>query len=414
MTNTDPSLRHGWHPVALSSDIGDEPVSVRLLGDLWVIARLDDRVTALADRCPHLLAPPSTGRSDAPQHVCPYHGWRFVASGACTAMSASGSGALRPERTRAAPAWGTTERHGLVWIAPEEPFADIIGLPEADDPSFDSRWLDVTRSPACAAVLVDDLLDAANLPFVHPSVVCTDPIRTGPIRTGVGGVGGVGEQTITLRRSIAADGDGFRIRMEQTVTNSGKPAAAAGPRPPSGRHRSTCTYRPPFQLRLVLEYPDVGITSTIFFCLQPEDAASTRIYARLLRNDLGGNPDRLAEAARIEQVILDLHLAARQRRPLDGLPLTPTGCGTNEAGADADMHTDGMHADGMPTSVQANGMPADGIPIGVQSDGVQSDAAGIALRRALSALVERARRTPTRDRPSGIRYARRAKAGSRP
>ncbi|SBW20593.1 Rieske (2Fe-2S) domain-containing protein [Candidatus Protofrankia californiensis] len=405
MTNTNPSLRHGWHPVALSSGIGDEPVSVRLLGDLWVIARLDDRVTALADRCPHLLAPPSTGRPDAPQHVCPYHGWRFVASGACTAMSAPGSGALQPERTRAAPAWGATERHGLVWIAPEEPFADIIDLPEAGDPTFDSRWLDVTRSPACAAVLADDLLDAANLPFVHPSMVCTDPIRTGPIRTGAGGAG---EQTITLRRSIAADSDGFRIKMEQMVTNSGKPAVAAGPRPPGGRHRSTCTYRPPFQLRLVLECPDAGITSTIFFCLQPEDAASTRIYARLLRNDLGGNPDRLTEAARIEQMILDLHLTARQRRPLDGLPLTPTDCGTHDTDADADMQTDDMQTDSMPTRVQANGMPADGTPVGVQSD------AGIALRQALSALVERAQRTPARDRPSGIRYARRAKAGSRP
>ncbi len=378
MTNTDPSLRHGWHPVALSSDIGDEPVSVRLLGELWVIARLDDRVTALADRCPHLLAPPSAGRVDGPQRVCAYHGWRFVASGACTALPAPGSGAPRPERTRAAPAWGATERHGLLWIAPEEPFADIIDLPEAGDPTFDSRWLDVTRSPACAAVLADDFLDAANFPFAHPSVVCTDPIRTGPIRTGAGGVG---EQMVTLRRSATTDGDGFRMRMEQTVTSPGEPAVAAGPRPPSGRHRSTCTYRPPFQLRLVLEYPDAGITSTIFFCLQPEDAASTRIYARLLRNDLDGDPDRLAEAARIEQAILDLHLAARERRPLDGLPLVPTGRGASGTDADA-------------------GMPA--------------DAAGIALRRALSALVERARRTPTRDRPSGIRYARRAKAGSRP
>ncbi|WP_250285995.1 MULTISPECIES: Rieske 2Fe-2S domain-containing protein [unclassified Frankia] len=406
MTNTDLSLRHGWHPVARSSDIGDEPVSVRLLGEPWVIARLDNRVMALADHCPYLLTPSAAGRVDGPRRACAYHGWRFVASGACTAMpgpepasgptpGSPGPPGSRPGRTRAASAWGATERHGLVWIAPEEPFADIIDLPEADDSVFASRWLDVNRSRACAGVLADDLLEAASLPFVHPSVVCADPVRGGPIRAGAGGTG---EQTITFRRDITTDGNGFRLRMEQTVTSPANSVTTeGGSRPWSGRRQlSTCLYRPPFQLRLVLRCPDTGTTSTIFFCLQPEDATSTRVYARLFRNDCAGSPDRLAEAARVEQMIIDLHLTARERHPLDGLPLPATS--HDITGSTGSTHTDAdALTNGAPGSAQAN-----------------ADTVGAALRRALSALAEQARGIPARDRPAGIRYARRVKAGSRP
>jgi vanillate O-demethylase monooxygenase subunit len=314
-------------------------------------------MVAFADRCPHRLAPLSAGRVDGPELVCGYHGWRFVASGEC--MAGPGPGPDVPTPTRATPAWGATERHGLVWIAPEEPFADIIDLPEADNPTFDSVWLDVVRTSSDAGLLADAFLDTAHLPVGHVDA------------TGADG------ETAALPYTITMEDDGFRVRLKRTIDKPGSPQAAADPAPQLHHCRWVYTYRPPFQLRLVQKYPGTTITHTTLFCLQPEDIRSTRVYSCLVRNDIGGDPDRLACAARSGQAVVE-DIAFQERHPLDGLSLSSNG---DEEENEAAAHT---------------------------------DTAGLALRQALSMLRERARRdTPSTPR-SGTRYARRAPAGSRP
>ncbi|WP_261555633.1 aromatic ring-hydroxylating oxygenase subunit alpha [Frankia tisae] len=355
LKNTTAALRHGWHPVARSGEVADEPVAVRLLGDPWVIARLDDGLAAFADRCPHRLAPLSAGRVDARELVCGYHGWRFVASGDCTAVPALGPGVPAPKRARATPPWGVVERHGLIWLAPEEPFTDLIEIPEADEAGFDSVWLEPSRSSACAGLLADNFLDTAHFPFVHADTI------------------GAGEDTVVGPYRVTQDGDGFVVQMEQRVANPEDPKVATGDHPLVQRRWSTYVYRPPFMLRLRLEYPDAGMINTIQFCLQPEDAGSTRIYTRLLRDDLGGDAARRAEAARFEQAVLEADLALQERFDLDGLPLIA--------------------------------IAADGDP--VEEVSIRADAAGVALRRALASLVDQAARLPAasgrlaggRDRP---------------
>src|SRR5437868_745294 len=37
LSNTDPALRRAWHVVAQSSEVGLDPVAVRLLGESWVL-----------------------------------------------------------------------------------------------------------------------------------------------------------------------------------------------------------------------------------------------------------------------------------------------------------------------------------------------------------------------------------------
>lgn len=338
LTNTDPALRHGWHPVARSDELRDEPLQVRLLGEPWVLARLDDQVAAFADKCPHRLAPLSAGRVEEHELVCGYHGWRFVASGECTAVPALGPGIPAPRRARAMPAWGVAERHGLVWVAPAEPFGGIIELPEADDPEFDDGWLTPGRTTACAGLLADNFLDTAHFPFVHADTIGAD------------------EDTVVLPYRVDADGDGFTVRMEQQVANPEDPGVAAGLRPLIQRRVSTYVYRPPFMLRLRLEYPDAGVVNTIFFCLQPEDGDATRVYTRILRDDLGGDAERLVEAVRFEQQILDEDLALQERFEIRGLPM-----------------------------VSGDGSAAEEVSI-------RADAAGVALRRVLAAMVDRAAR----------------------
>jgi isopenicillin N synthase-like dioxygenase len=63
LTNTDASLRHFWHPVALDADVPDgHPHAFTLLGERWVLVRLAGDLVAMRDRCPHRLVPISRGR----------------------------------------------------------------------------------------------------------------------------------------------------------------------------------------------------------------------------------------------------------------------------------------------------------------------------------------------------------------
>ncbi|MCM3884426.1 aromatic ring-hydroxylating dioxygenase subunit alpha [Frankia sp. R82] len=359
LRNTEPALRHGWHPVALAAEVGGVPLQVRLLGEPWVVARLGEALVAFADRCPHRFAPLSTGRVDDGELVCGYHGWRFGSAGVCTVIPALGAGVPPPRRARATPAWGVAERHGLVWIAPAQPVADLIDLPDADMPGFDAMWLPPTLSTACAGLLADNFLDTAHFPFVHAATI------------------GAGEDTRVAPYRVQPDGPGFVVRMDQEVANPEDPLVATGEHPRVQRRRSTYAYQPPFMLRLRLEYPDAATTSTILFCLQPQDEHATRIFTLLLRDDLGGDPARMAEAIAFEQAVLDEDLALLERFDLAGLPLP----GTDDASGDG--RTPGRRrrcADGGWTG--GEGWAGEDVSI-------RADAAGVALRRALAELVAR-------------------------
>lgn len=74
-------------------------------GEEIVVFRIEGRVHALANACPHEGNPLVDGDVIGPEVVCAYHGWRFdLATGACL---------LGDEPARAYPA---EERDGAVWV----------------------------------------------------------------------------------------------------------------------------------------------------------------------------------------------------------------------------------------------------------------------------------------------------------
>jgi phenylpropionate dioxygenase-like ring-hydroxylating dioxygenase large terminal subunit len=103
LTNEDPGLRRGWHPVALASE---PPGEITLLGDV------------------HDLR-------DQPK------------------------------------AYGIDERWGVIWMAPEEPLTGLFPDPDADDAAYVGAWLPPVRTPVSAGVVADNFLDVAHFPFVH-------------------------------------------------------------------------------------------------------------------------------------------------------------------------------------------------------------------------------------------------------
>lgn len=79
-------LRRYWHPVAAVAELpADRPIrKVRILGEDLVVWRdKSGHYGMTAERCPHRGASLAFGRVEQEGIRCPYHGWRFAASGKC-------------------------------------------------------------------------------------------------------------------------------------------------------------------------------------------------------------------------------------------------------------------------------------------------------------------------------------------
>ncbi len=123
LTNTDPALRRAWHPAALASEVGEQPVPVDVVGQGFTLRRAGDR----------LLADPEPA--------------------------------------------GLTERWGLVWLAPDEPLTDLFTEPDAEDADYVGAWLVPARTTVNAGFVADNFLDVAHFPFVHVGTFGKDADR---------------------------------------------------------------------------------------------------------------------------------------------------------------------------------------------------------------------------------------------
>jgi phenylpropionate dioxygenase-like ring-hydroxylating dioxygenase large terminal subunit len=282
-TNAHPALSGFWHPVALSSEVGPEPVAVRLAGLGWALARIGGSLAAFADACPHRRARLSAGQVTDGTLQCMYHGWRFTADGRCVAIPALEDGAAIPERATLRRPAEVAEQDGLVWLAPEPPRAPVP----------------VLRVEANAAMLIDNFLDEAHLPFVHAATI-----------------GGAGPEPIP-RADVDRRGLSFTAVREHTFTNLTDPAVRDGARPAVQRRRMTYRYQAPLTATLLLEYLDAEGWQFLTFTVQPEDERTCRVYQTVTGPGMA-DEEQAESAAKYEMSIFDEDLEL-QRRALSGL-----------------------------------------------------------------------------------------------
>ena len=140
-----------WHPIAAVENLDPaKPNALELMGErlvawqpapgaAWVVQ---------ADRCPHRAAPLTDGFvSRGGEIVCAYHGYRFGATGACTAVTAL-------SHDGAAEATARTSRRACVRTLPAREVAGLLFAwpdPASSDPHADA--------------------EAAPPPPVHPALV---------------------------------------------------------------------------------------------------------------------------------------------------------------------------------------------------------------------------------------------------
>jgi vanillate O-demethylase monooxygenase subunit len=170
------ALRSCWHAVGYSRDLGGEPVATDLLGEPLVLWRDRSGIAhAFRDLCIHRGTALSLGRVEDDEIVCPYHGWRYATTGACTAIPQLEDPSRVPAKARVE-AFRATERYGLVWVALEEPRFAIPDVPELEA----DGWQTILCGPfewACdASRQVENFTDFGHFPWVHPGLL-GDPSR---------------------------------------------------------------------------------------------------------------------------------------------------------------------------------------------------------------------------------------------
>src|SRR5579862_2024650 len=162
-------LRRTWQPVTLSRDLQENDLrSYRLLGEELVIARFPDGLLAAQNGCPHKGMKLDRGCVRDRELRCPYHGWTFDRSGACTNIPSLIQPLPDKQEQGRLVTYAVRERYGMVWVRldPDE----LSPLPEV--PEFeDARWTYSVAEPMVFQAgfrrEIENYLDMTHFAFAH-------------------------------------------------------------------------------------------------------------------------------------------------------------------------------------------------------------------------------------------------------
>lgn len=168
-------LMQAWYVAAMSKEItADARLARRLLGTSVVLYRDGEgQAVALHDRCPHRFAPLSMGTRDGDQLICPYHGLKFNAQGACT-HNPHGKGVIT--KSLAVRSFPVVEKHGFVWIWMAEEAPDYAVLPDyqpldvGPDTGIAHTYM---KLPVNYRLILDNVMDLSHVDHVHGEIITT-------------------------------------------------------------------------------------------------------------------------------------------------------------------------------------------------------------------------------------------------
>jgi 3-ketosteroid 9alpha-monooxygenase subunit A len=160
----------GWYVVSWSSELALAQVKPLVyFGRNYVLYRGEDGRPVLLDaHCPHLGAHLGVGgRVVGTEIQCPFHAWRFGASGACTAV---------PYASRIPPrasvrAYPVHEHSGIIlgfFAAPGvEPDYEVPVLPEVGDAAWTPMATDQIEIATTSREVIENIADVAHFLPVH-------------------------------------------------------------------------------------------------------------------------------------------------------------------------------------------------------------------------------------------------------
>jgi nitrite reductase/ring-hydroxylating ferredoxin subunit len=168
-------FRRYWHPVSLSSEVGENPIPLKILGEDLVLFRSKNEELGLVHKhCPHRNASLVFGKCENKGIRCCYHGWLFAPDGEIleTPGEADDSESAKNIRERLRlGAYPVIEFNGLIFSymgplneIPEFPLYDsfsIAGIttrPYRID--YDCNWLQI----------LDAIMDPIHTSFLHSTI----------------------------------------------------------------------------------------------------------------------------------------------------------------------------------------------------------------------------------------------------
>ena len=249
-----------------------------LLGEPLVLWRdAHGGVRASRDVCVHRGTALSLGRVEGDEIVCAYHGWRYGADGACTAIPQLAEPTRVPSRARAV-TYHARERYGIVWAALDAPARPIPEVPELDD----AAWRVVRTGPFAwkcdASRQVENFTDFGHFAFVHAGLL-GDPA-----------------QPVVAAHEVTVDGPVLRYAY-------GRPDAPNTDEFPvfAAEERKDATRRTRYALHLpytVVEHIDWGGRDGLvyFFASQPVGDDRCIGYCLVARNYNLDQPDEIIQA----------------------------------------------------------------------------------------------------------------------
>ncbi len=164
------ALRQTWQPVALASALPPGRVlGYTLLEQELVLARFTDGTLLAADvACPHKGARLSGGCIRDGALMCPYHGWRFDARGACESIPSL----VEPNAQKLALShlrtYAVQERYGMVWVKLDAAGAhELPDVPEFENAAWTYRLGPPTPFRAGFRREMENYLDMSHFAFAH-------------------------------------------------------------------------------------------------------------------------------------------------------------------------------------------------------------------------------------------------------
>ncbi|WP_274653108.1 aromatic ring-hydroxylating oxygenase subunit alpha [Paenibacillus humicola] len=250
-----------WYPVAISEEVKDKPVPVKLPDVKLVCYRSRGQVVIARDLCFHRGAPLSKGWVENDEIVCPYHGFRYNCDGVCTAVPAHPASKISPKLKLIT--YPSIERYGFIWtsLAGTEP--NLPAFAGWDDPDYLNVLPPGFDIAGSAGRQMEGFLDVSHFAFVHTETF------------------GDRNNTEVPQYKVTREGSVLSADYWSTVSNYGK--GQENPAPEGFMWLRAFRVFAPFAATLTVHFPNDGKLIILNFA-SPVSARYTRLFCPIARN----------------------------------------------------------------------------------------------------------------------------------
>ncbi len=254
-------IRNQWYAVLDSREVGKGALTgVTRLGERLVFWRNENgEVICFKDKCVHRGASLAAGKHCGNSVECPFHGFRYDATGRVTLIPANGKASAVPDYFRIT-TYPARESQGMVfifWGTAEKPIEDVPRFDDIEE-GF-SVETSVHHWPVHYSRAIENQLDLVHVPFVHYNTI------------------GRGNQTLVNGPVERVEGNQIKFWVYNEVDEGQIPKKAADLRQPDENAQ-----------HIHFIFPNIWqnwITSKlrIFVAFVPVDESNTLIYLRTLQ-----------------------------------------------------------------------------------------------------------------------------------